>query len=150
MWGGTRGAGQRDECFRVLDLNAPVAAFAPLGRIGRVRAKPGVPLTALACPGLGALAPLGRTLNAGLATLDFRWGVSDGFARNRGALAALACPGLGAFAPLGRALNAGLAALGFRCGNIAYSVFTSNVRTPQILWLFACHCFRLFVSLQHT
>ena len=82
MWGGARGAGQRDEYFRALDLNAPVAAFAPLGRIGRVRAQPGVSLAALACPGLGAFAPLGRTLNAGLATLDFRWGVSDGFARN--------------------------------------------------------------------
>ena len=108
MWGGARGAGQRDEYFRALDLNAPVAAFAPLGRIGRVRAQPGV------------------------------------------SLAALACPGLGAFAPLGRALNAGLAALGFRCGNVAYSVFTSNVRTPQILRLFACHCFRLLVFLPHT
>ena len=53
--------------FRALPLSPPVAAFAPLGRIGRVRAKPGVPLTALACPGLGAFAPLGRALNAGLA-----------------------------------------------------------------------------------
>ena len=48
MWGGARGAGQRDEYFRALDLNAPVAAFAPLGRIGRVRAKPGVSLAVLA------------------------------------------------------------------------------------------------------
>ena len=64
--------GQHDECFRALDLNAPVAAFAPLGRIGRVRAKPGVPLALLACPGLGAFAPLGRTLNAGLACIE-RW-----------------------------------------------------------------------------
>ena len=67
-----RGAGQHDECFRALDLNAPVAAFAPLGRIGWVRAKPGVPLAALACPGLGAFAPLGRALNAGLACIE-RW-----------------------------------------------------------------------------
>ena len=72
MWGGARGAGQHDECFRALDLNAPVAAFAPLGRIGRVRAQPGVSLAALACPGLGAFAPLGRTLNAGLAYIK-RW-----------------------------------------------------------------------------
>ena len=69
MWGGARGAGQRDEYFRALDLNAPVAAFAPLGRIGRVRAQPEVSLAALACPGLWAYNPFGVFLERLMANL---------------------------------------------------------------------------------
>ena len=122
MWGGARGAGQCDECFRALDLNAPVAAFAPLGRIGRVRAQPGVSLAALACPGLGAFAPLGRIgrvhahhggrgdvknvfvrwIRTLLSLLLPRWGVSDGFARKtRGAARSARLPRAGSFCPVG-------------------------------------------------
>ena len=45
--------------FRALPLSPPVAAFAPLGRIGSPSASPRVSLAALACPGLGAYYPFG-------------------------------------------------------------------------------------------
>ena len=61
--------------FRTLPLSPPVAAFAPLGRIGSPSASPRVSLAALACPGLGAYYPFGvlvertkRALHRNLAT----------------------------------------------------------------------------------